>query len=67
MKTFVRPSALGLAMLNAAMKTPHAGTSGVVLDLIVKRDRPDAPAQSGYNRIEHDGIRVSQKTLASLS
>lgn len=62
MKTFSRPTTLGLAMLNAACKhldNPQAPRIATIVgSLIVKDDRP-------YNRLEHNGIRVSQTTLDS--
>lgn len=63
----VRPTALGLAMLNAAVKNPKHKAADKAMTLVMKNDRPDAPTQSEYNRTMQDGIRVSAKTLASMS
>ena len=67
MKTFVRPTSLGLALLNAAIANPKHRVADKAMTLVMKNDRPDKPAQSGSNRIEHDGIRVSQKTLSKIN
>ena len=58
MKTFSRPTALGMAFVNAATKAKaqHSPIARYVVELVDRNDRP-------YNRVEHDGIRVSQEVL----
>jgi len=64
---FVRPTSLGFALLNAAVKAPTRNmTADRVLTVIMKNDNPDAPIKSGYNRVMKDNIRVSAKTLARI-
>jgi len=63
---FVRPTSLGLALLNAAIKNPTHKAADKALTLVMKNDNPDAPIKSGYNRVMKDNIRVSAKTLARI-
>ena len=65
MKTFVRPTSIGLALLNAAMSSKSKLGQQVVSN-VLKHEDTNNPIRSGYNRIEHDGIRVSQKTLDNM-
>lgn len=62
----IRPTSLGLALLNAAVKHQSNGVAQVVINTLGKNDRPNAPLQSGYNRVERDNLRLSARTLASM-
>jgi len=58
---FIRPTSLGLAMLNAAMKHADDKSNPLAEKIgtqIIKNDRPSAPLVSGYNRTECDNIRI---------
>ena len=62
----VRPTSLGLALLNAAMRHVDESSNPLaqrVGSAIIKNDRPSQPLKSGYNRTMCDNLRVSAKTL----
>ena len=63
----VRPTSLGLAFFNAAMKTgaQHPVAASVV-QLIQANDRYKNKMCSGYNRTEIDGLKLSDETARAL-
>lgn len=70
---FIRPTPMALALMNAAMQATNNATAQpndrplatMVLTHAV-RDNPKRPMQSGYNRTEIDGIKVSDATARKL-
>lgn len=67
MKTFIRPTNMATALINAALRSDNDRS---LRDIIIKQaltDNPQQPLKTGYNRAEHDGMRISNKTLNSLA
>ena len=63
---FVRPTSLGLAFLNAALKTGAHPAAASVVSLIQANDRYKNKMVSGYNRTEIDGLKLSDDTARTL-
>lgn len=70
---FIRPTPMALAMMNAAMKATNNATvsandrplATMVLTHAI-RDNPKKPMQTGYNRTEIDGLKLSNATARRL-
>lgn len=77
MNITIRPTNMAAAFVAAAMSSPSSLRQVVrdndrptLKEIIVNRALSDdmkAPLKSGYNRAEHDGIRVSNATLARVN
>lgn len=65
MKTYIRPTNMAAAFVAAAISSPST-LGQVVIDRALSDDEK-APLKSGYNRAEHDGIRVSNTTLGRMN
>lgn len=63
---YIRPTTLGLALLQAATAS-NSKLADKVVTQVLRNDRPSDPLHSGYNRTMQDNIRVSQKTLSQIS
>jgi hypothetical protein len=59
LQTFVRPTNMAVALMNAAVAARQSQLGAAVISQIQKDDKP-------FTRTEHDGIRVSQQTLNKL-
>lgn len=60
LNTFVRPTNMGIAFVNALNSRSNPALSSAIITKVMGNDRP-------YTRTEHDGIRVSQRTLDALN
>lgn len=67
LKTFVRPTNMGIAFVNAINSRANTGLASIVIAKVTGNDRPFPQGKAPYTRTEHDGIRVSQRTLDTLN